>query len=142
MQDPKISFENGYIHLTTRDKREEKLPIRLYPRLYNASHEQLQDYYFSPMGIHWPKLDEDLSFEGFFLTENHPKNNSALCKLFFEYPELNLRQVAKSAGLNTTLLQQYVDGHKKPSAERLKQIEEYLHRLGKELSEFCLSAIE
>lgn len=38
------------------------------------------------------------------------------------------------AGLNTTLFHQYIDGHKRPSAERLKQIEPVIHRLGAELS--------
>ncbi|MDE6409366.1 MAG: DUF2442 domain-containing protein [Muribaculaceae bacterium] len=37
-----------------------------YPRLNNATTEERTDYRLSYFGIHWPKLDEDLSFEGFY----------------------------------------------------------------------------
>jgi hypothetical protein len=44
--------------------------VRLFPRLYNASEEQLQKFTLSHHGIHWMELDEDLSYEGFFSEEN------------------------------------------------------------------------
>jgi DNA-binding transcriptional regulator YdaS (Cro superfamily) len=53
--------------------------------------------------------------------------------------ELNRRQVARIAGINTSLFQQYVDGVKTPSAERLKDIEYAIRRLGKELADVSLS---
>lgn len=37
-----------------------------YQRLAKATAEQRQDYKLSHFGIHWPALDEDLSYEGFF----------------------------------------------------------------------------
>lgn len=37
-----------------------------YQRLAHATETQLRDYKLSHFGIHWPELDEDLSFEGFF----------------------------------------------------------------------------
>lgn len=37
-----------------------------YERLAKATAVQRQDYRLSHFGIHWPELDEDLSFEGFF----------------------------------------------------------------------------
>lgn len=37
-----------------------------YPRLLNADESQRANYSLSHFGIHWPKLDEDLSFDGFF----------------------------------------------------------------------------
>ena len=37
-----------------------------WPRLRNASVVQRQDFYLSYHGIHWPQVDEDLSFEGMF----------------------------------------------------------------------------
>lgn len=39
-------------------------PIKGNPRLEGATLEQLNDIELSPFGIHWPQLDEDLSFEG------------------------------------------------------------------------------
>lgn len=37
-----------------------------YIRLSNASTQQRQHYILSPFEIHWPDIDEDLSYEGFF----------------------------------------------------------------------------
>lgn len=134
MKAQKIWFDKGRIHLLTDDGREGSLPIRLFPRLYNASEAQLQNYTLSHFGIHWLDIDEDLSYEGFFTTETQPDTQNVIGRIFSEYPELNARQVARVAGINTSLFQQYIDGYKKPSAERLKQIEAALHRLGQELS--------
>ena len=35
-----------------------------YPRLKNAAAAQREAYEITPMGIHWPALDEDLSITG------------------------------------------------------------------------------
>lgn len=134
MRVQKVWFANGRIHILTNEGREGSLPVRLFPRLYNATDAQRQNYTLSHFGIHWPDIDEDLSYEGFFDDDRQPKSENAIGRIFMEYPELNARQVARMAGLNTTLFQQYIDGHKKPSAERLKQIESAIHRLGAELS--------
>ena len=134
MKAQKVWFANGRIYILTNEGREGSLPVRLFPRLYNATDAQRQNYTLSHFGIHWPEIDEDLSYEGFFDDDRQSKSENAIGRIFAEYPELNARQVARMAGLNTTLFQQYIDGHKKPSAERLKQIESAIHRLGAELS--------
>ena len=134
MKVQKVWFANGRIYIFTNDGREGSLPVRLFPRLYNATDAQRQNYTLSHFGIHWPDIDEDLSYEGFFDDALQSKSENAIGRIFAEYPELNARQVARMAGLNTTLFQQYIDGHKKPSAERLQQIESAIHRLGAELS--------
>ena len=41
-----------------------------WPRLANATEEERQDFHLSYSGIHWPQIDEDLSFEGMF-EDNH-----------------------------------------------------------------------
>ena len=66
MKAQKVWFENGRVHLLTQDGREGSLPVRLFPRLYNATDAQRQNYTLSHFGIHWPDIDEDLSYEGFF----------------------------------------------------------------------------
>ena len=134
MKVQKVWFANGRIYILANDGREGSLPVRLFPRLYNATDAQRQNYTLSHFGIHWPDIDEDLSYEGFFDDALQSKSENAIGRIFAEYPELNARQVARMAGLNTTLFQQYIDGHKKPSAERLQQIESAIHRLGAELS--------
>ena len=142
MKAQKVWFENGRIYLLTGDGREGSLPIRIFPRLYNATPEQRDNYTLSHFGIHWPDIDEDLSYEGFFSQENSCAEENELKTLFTTFPELNVRQVARNAGINPTLLQQYIDGYKKPSELRIKEIETFLHRLGKELSDISLSKIK
>ncbi len=41
-----------------------RFPVAENPRLANGTAAQLNHVEFSPFGIHWPDLDEDLSFEG------------------------------------------------------------------------------
>ena len=50
--------------VTLADGRRIATPLDWYPRLKKASAEQRADYEISPMGIHWPALDEDLGIVG------------------------------------------------------------------------------
>jgi len=38
----------------------------MVPEIIKATSKERGSYELSPFGIHWEKLDEDLSFEGFF----------------------------------------------------------------------------
>lgn len=58
--------------------------------------------------------------------------------LFNEFPELNVRQVARAMGINESLMQQYVNGAKRPTAERRIEIESFLHKLAERLSKIKL----
>ena len=57
-------YRDGFIWLVSEHGLELKFPIADNPRLKNASPEQLSHIEISPYGIHWPELDEDLSFSG------------------------------------------------------------------------------
>ena len=41
-----------------------KFPVEKNHRLKKGTVEQLNHIEISPFGLHWPDLDEDLSFEG------------------------------------------------------------------------------
>ena len=43
-----------------------------WQRLANATKAQREDFYLSPCGIHWPQIDEDLSFSGMFDQTSEP----------------------------------------------------------------------
>jgi DNA-binding transcriptional regulator YdaS (Cro superfamily) len=47
-------------------------------------------------------------------------------------------QVARAMGINETLMQQYVNGAKRPSPERRVEIERYLHNLASRLADVKL----
>lgn len=58
--------------------------------------------------------------------------------VFNEFPELNVRQVARAMGINESLMQQYVNGAKRPTAERRIEIESFMHKLAERLSKIKL----
>ena len=58
------SFSNGYVFVTMDTGVEIKFPVDKNPRLRSATHSELNNIEISPYGLHWPDLDEDLSFEG------------------------------------------------------------------------------
>lgn len=59
-----VEVDNGMLHVTLQDGRIIATPLEWYPRLLNASPEQLANVELGFAGIHWPDLDEDLSVKG------------------------------------------------------------------------------
>lgn len=62
----RIWMTDTAIWLQLKDKRQSRELFADYPRLANATPHQRENYTVSHFGIHWPELDEDLSFGGFF----------------------------------------------------------------------------
>ena len=62
----RIWIDNEAIWIETTDGRIGFESFAEYSRLRNANREALDNYTLSYFGIHWPELDEDLSFDGFF----------------------------------------------------------------------------
>jgi hypothetical protein len=62
-----VNFDDNYLIVTLSDGREIKIPLEWYPKLRRATKEQLKSWRLigNGVGIHWEKLDEDLSIEGF-----------------------------------------------------------------------------
>ena len=100
-----------------------------YPRLKYATPQQLKCYKVDKYGIHWNKLDEDLSFEGFF----DKQQTTELYRLFIAHPELNVSALARRMGISQSLMAQYISGKKTPSKKRLAMIYETLRDVGREL---------
>jgi hypothetical protein len=59
-----VEFTASELVVTLVDGRKIATPLDWYPRLKKASSAERADYEVMPMGIHWPKLDEDLSIAG------------------------------------------------------------------------------
>ena len=60
-----LTATSVWIELVDGRKAQERFSD--YRRLASATDAQLKDYQLSYFGIHWPELDEDLSYEGFFV---------------------------------------------------------------------------
>ena len=61
-----VWVDDLHVHARTEDGLQASYPFLMWKRLRNATQEQRQQFYLSYTGIHWPAIDEDLSFEGMF----------------------------------------------------------------------------
>ena len=57
-------FREGEIIISMESGSEIRFPVARNPRLASGTPKQLAHMELSPYGIHWPDLDEDLSFRG------------------------------------------------------------------------------
>jgi hypothetical protein len=55
---------SGFIVVRMESGAEIRFPVAENPRLARGTHRQLNHIKTSPFGLHWPELDEDLSFRG------------------------------------------------------------------------------
>jgi Protein of unknown function (DUF2442) len=68
-------FRDGEVIITMESGNEIRFPVAGNPRLAGGTAAQLNRIELSPYGIHWPELDEDLSFQGLLRGDygQHPK---------------------------------------------------------------------
>jgi hypothetical protein len=61
-----LAFDRDHLIAHLSDGRTVSNPLKWYPRLWNAPPAQRADYELSGngYGVHWEKLDEDLSARG------------------------------------------------------------------------------
>jgi hypothetical protein len=62
-------FDPYNMWLQLSDGRTLGVPLSYFPALAHATAEQLEKFELSPRGIHWDVLNEDLSLEGFLVTQ-------------------------------------------------------------------------
>ena len=129
MKIEKIWLTDNAVWIRTEGGREARELFADYPRLRDASVEQLVNYDFDDFGIHWEDLDEDLSFEGFF----DKQEPTPLYKLFMSHPELNVSALARRMGISQSLMAQYISGKKIGWKARTALILDTIHEVGREL---------
>ena len=134
----KIWITDEWLYGLGDDGKTYRQSLLWYKRLLKAAPEDRDRYEISTIGIHWPSLGVDVSFESFSYEDAEP---SALQRFFLTHPEINLAGFAARAGINATLLRNYINGFKKPSPEREQAILQALHRLGEELSAVSFAVV-
>lgn len=74
-----VSFTEDSLVVDLMDGRTISVPLAWYPRLLDASSEDLQNWEISGggYGIHWPDIDEDLSTEGLLRGAPAPRRIAA-----------------------------------------------------------------
>ena len=126
----KIWFENDRIYGLTDDGRTLWQSLLYYRHLRYATDEEREQYRIGHFGIHWEKLDEDVSFESFEYDDPEPVGIS---KFFLSHPEINASAIARRLGIQQSLFAAYINGTKKPSKEREELILNEIRALGVEL---------
>ncbi len=71
-----VVYRNGEIIVSMQSGAEVRFPVAGNPRLARGTPEQLQNIELSPFGLHWPDLDEDLSFRGLLAGDYGQKENA------------------------------------------------------------------
>lgn len=132
----KVWIDETYVYILTSEGIERREAISNYERLRNATIEQLQNFETDNIGIHWPEIDEDLSYEGFFKADSI-EGKSELYVLFKRFPQINVAGIARSLGIKQSLMAAYICGTKKPSKARRDEIVNELHALGRALLEIA-----
>ncbi len=66
MRIDKVWVDDHAVYASTTDGTMASYDFSRWPRLRDASPEQRAHFELSYSGIHWPTIDEDLSFEGMF----------------------------------------------------------------------------
>ena len=130
----KVWFDTNRIYLLTDGGETLSRPLEAFPVLKDASELDRLDFKIGRFGddIRWEKLDEDVHISNFYDTvEPNPDNEVA--RIFSQFPQLNVSEMAKYIGINKSLLAKYIYGIKKPSAERMQKIKQAFHMMGQEL---------
>mgnify|MGYP002856411291 CR=1 FL=1 len=66
----KVWVDATHVYAETTNGLRASYAFSEWPRLANATEEERRDFHLSYSGIHWPQVDEDLSFEGMFADNN------------------------------------------------------------------------
>lgn len=130
----KIWFADERIYMQTSDGETYSRPLEAFPRLKDATDSERNQFHIGRFkdDVRWENIDEDIFINSFFV-EEEPNPTNEIAIIFSKFPQLNVSEVARSIGINKSLLAKYIYGIKTPSKERAEQIKNTLHRLGEEL---------
>lgn len=62
----KVWVDDANVWAETQNGWKASYPFCRWSRLANATPQQRRNFVLSRYGIHWPEIDEDLSFQGLF----------------------------------------------------------------------------
>lgn len=128
----KLWFKDGRIYILTNQGNTYSRPLEAFPLLLEATPEQRSHYEIGLDGddVRWDDIDEDIHISSFFIT-TEPNTDNPIAVVFQKFPQLNVSEVARTIGINKSLLSRYIYGIKKPSAQRTEQILEAIRQIGR-----------
>jgi len=125
------------------DGRTITVPLTWYPRLFNATEEQRNNWQISGggYGIHWEDIDEDLSTEGLFRGAPAPRQSLAAGKLASSHHKDQDPFESNTASVNTkgTELdnEKGIMGYLAEAVEAGKELGAIMETMGREAAELA-----
>lgn len=131
----KVWFQDNRIYIMTQEGNTYSRPLEAFPLLLEATPEQRSRYEIGIDGddLRWDDIDEDIHISSFYNTEE-PDTNNVIASIFKRFPQLNVSEMARTIGINKSLLSRYIYGIKKPSQKRINEILDAIRRLGQEMA--------
>ena len=131
----KVWFDSRRVYIETDAAKVYSRPLEAFPVLLEATEEERRGEKICRSGgdMHWQSLDEDIHISSFLEETAEPDCTNDIAMIFARFPQLNVSEVARSIGINKSLLSKYIYGIKKPSEKRKQEIVSSLHSLGREL---------
>ncbi len=129
-----VWFEKERIYVLASDDKVYSRPLEAFPALKDADDKERKSFTIELGGtaLRWKDLDEDIHISSFYV-KDEPKYDNNVYAIFKMFPQLNVSEVARSMGINKSLLSKYIYGIKTPSPERMEEIRTALHTLGQKL---------
>lgn len=130
-----VWFDKGRIYILTDQGNTYSRPLEAFPLLLEATDQQRAKYEIGLDGddLHWDEIDEDIHISSFFETAE-PNMNNPVADVFHRFPQLNVSEVARTMGINKSLLSRYIYGIKKPSQQRVDQIMDTIREIGQQMA--------
>lgn len=131
----KVWFGEGRIYILTDQGNTYSRPLEAFPLLLDATDQQRAKYEIGLDGddLHWDEIDEDIHISSFFDT-SEPNTDNPVAEVFHKFPQLNVSEVARTMGINKSLLSRYIYGIKKPSQQRVDQIMNTIREIGRQMA--------
>ncbi len=131
----RLWFGSNRIFIETDAAKVYSRPLEAFPILLGATEQQRLDFTIGKFGddVRWKSLDEDIHISSFTEDNVEPDYNNEIARIFAMFPQLNVSEIARTIGINKSLLSKYIYGIKKPSEARKQEIIAALHTLGEAL---------
>ena len=131
----KVWFTDTRIYILTDLGNTYSRPLEAFPLLLEASPQQRRQFEIGLYGddIHWDEIDEEIHISSFFDTAE-PNMDNPVADVFHKFPQLNVSEVARTMGINKSLLSRYIYGIKKPSQQRVDLILNTIRELGQQMA--------
>ncbi len=138
----KLWFEGNRIYIETDAQKVYSRPLEAFPLLLDAAEHQRLDFKIGRFGddIRWESIDEDIHISSFLEEDAEPDYANEIARIFAMFPQLNVSEIARTIGVNKSLLSKYIYGIKKPSEARKQEIITALHKLGQDLMSIPLGS--